>query len=138
MKVVLDTNIYLSGLIFPDSKPALILSLAKKAKFSVYCSSFIVSELHRNLILKFGYKDEIAEEIINDILKYVKLIVPEKMINLIKAKKDDNRILECAVAAKADFLVTGDKKHILPIKKIASTKIVSSSEFIDHLFGTQG
>ena len=130
MKVVLDTNIYLSGLIFPKSPPALILYLAKQAKFSVYCSGFIITEISRNLKLKFGYEDIAAEKIIEDILKYVKLITPKKSINIITAKKDDNRILDCAVAAKADFLVTGDKKHILPIRKIGQTKIVSAAEFI--------
>ena len=133
MKVVLDTNIYLSALIFPNSKPALILYLAKLGNFSVFCSSFIISEIRRNLRLKFDLSDEIAEKIIDDVLKYVKIITPQAKINLITAKYNDNLILDCAVAAKADFLVTGDKKHILPIKKISKTEIISAATFIEKL-----
>lgn len=133
MKVVLDTNIYLSGLIFPKSKPALILRLAKRKKFLTYCSSFIIFEIRRNLMIKFGLEDQIVQKIIDDILKYVQLITPKKHLNIILTKKDDNRILDCAIAAEADFLVTGDKKHILPIKKIGKTKIISAAEFIQEV-----
>lgn len=130
MKVVIDTNIYLSGLVFPDSKPAQILNLAKKNKFSVYCSPFIISEIRRNLASKFNYNNRVADIFIGEILKYVNIIIPEKKTSLIKAKKDDNFVLDCAIAAKADFLISGDKKHILPIKIIAKTKIISAAEFI--------
>ena len=133
MKVVLDTNIYLSALVFPDSKPALILYLAKRAEFSVFCSSFIILEIRRNLMLKFGIENEVVEKIIDDILQYVQLITPAKKTRLITAKSDDNLILDCALAAKAEFLVTGDKKHILPIKQIGKTEIVSAAEFIEKL-----
>lgn len=133
MKVILDTNIYLSALIFPESKPALILHLAKRKEFSVFCSSFIISEIRRNLRLKFDLDDNVAEKIIDDILKYVKIITPQAKINLITAKHNDNLILDCAVAAGADFLVTGDKKHILPIKKIGKTEIISAANFIEKL-----
>ena len=133
MKVVIDTNIYLSGLIFPDSKPALVLYLAQEGKFSLFCSDFILSEIRRNLTIKFDLKNTACEKIIENILTFTKVIIPEKHHEIIKAKKDDNFILDCAVAAKADFLVTGDKKHILPLKKIGKTKIVSTTEFIEMM-----
>lgn len=133
MKVVIDTNIYLSGLIFSDSNPALILDFAQKRKFELYCSDFIIREIRRNLVIKFGYNEMVAEQFIEEILKITKIIIPRRKIDIIKVKKDDNRILECALAAKADYLVTGDKKHILPLKKIAETKIISESDFIEKL-----
>jgi putative PIN family toxin of toxin-antitoxin system len=133
MKVVLDTNIYLSGLIFPGSPPAHILNLARELQFSVYASQFIIWEIRRVLIRKFGYEDKLADNILDEILKFIKIVQPRQKINLITAKKDDNLILACAAAAQADFLVTGDKKHILPLKKIAQTKIVSAAEFMKKI-----
>lgn len=132
MKIVLDSNVYLSGLIFPKSKPALILSLARQGAFEVFCSDFIIGEIRRVLTMKFGYSERIADQFVEEFLKFAKVILPDKKAHLIKAKEDDNRILECAMSVKADFLVTGDKKHILPLGKIGKTRIISPAEFLNE------
>ena len=129
MKVVLDTNIYLSGAAFPESFPGKVLALARARKFVVYCSKFILGEIKKNLMVKFGYSESLSERFIEEILKCVKIIRPKIHLQIIKAKTDDNRILEAALASKADYLVSGDKKHILPLKKINSTVIISAIEF---------
>lgn len=131
MKVVLDSNIYLSGLIFPNSKPALILYLAGRDEFEVYCSDFIVGEIRRILIKKFGYDERTTDQFIETFLRFVKIIIPQNNISIIKTKNDDNRILECALSVQADYLVTGDKKHILPLEKIGSTRIINPADFIE-------
>lgn len=131
-KVVLDTNIYLSALIFPGSAPEEVLSLGKTRKIQIYISSFILSEIKNILVIKFDYSDDYAKKIIDEILKFTILVEPNVRIDIIKEKKDDNRILECAVSAKADFLISGDKKHILIHKKIRTTCIVSAREFLNQ------
>ena len=130
MRVVIDTNIYLSGLVFPESFPGRILKLSKARKIQVYCSKFILDEIRRNLIVKFGYAEEMAGKFIEEILKFIIVINPKIRLAIIKEKQDDNRILECAVEAKADFLISGDKKHILPLKKFRGIEIISAREFI--------
>lgn len=132
MKVVIDTNIYLSGLAFLESFPGQILKLVRAKKIQVYCSKFILGEIERNLIIKFGYSEEMAGKFIEEILKFVQIVNPKIRVAIIKEKQDDNRILECAVEAKADFLVSGDKKHLLPLKKFRRTEILSAKEFIDQ------
>jgi putative PIN family toxin of toxin-antitoxin system len=133
MRVVLDSNIYLSGLIFPGSKPAMILNLANKGTFEVFCSDFIVDEIGRILIKKFGYDERTTDQFIGTFLKFVKIIIPQNKVEIIETKKDDNRILECALSARADYLITGDKKHILPLRKIGKIKIINPAEFIEIL-----
>ncbi len=54
-------------------------------------------------------------------------------IKAVSYPDEDNRVLECAVDGKADFIVTGDTKHILPLKKYGGIKILSPSEFLKHL-----
>lgn len=130
MRVVIDTNIYLSGLIFPESLPGKILKLSKARKIQVYCSKFILDEIKRNLIIKFGCFEEIAGKFIEEILKFVQIINPKIHVAIIKEKQDDNQILECALAARADFLVSGDKKHILPLKKFRGIEIISAKDFL--------
>ena len=62
----------------------------------------------------------------------IKLIIPKKRITLCK-DLEDNMYLECALEGKAGFLITGDKKHLLPLKKFRQTKIVSPNEFLKYL-----
>jgi putative PIN family toxin of toxin-antitoxin system len=133
MKVVLDTNIFLSGLIFPKSKPSLILSLARKREFETYCSIFIIREIKLVLADKFGFDEKTINQFAEELLQFVIVIDPHKKVNIISAKKDDNRILECALSAKADYLITGDKKHILPLRKIGTIKTINASDFIEEL-----
>lgn len=130
MKVVLDTYIYLSGLIFPKTNPWKILVLARNRKITVFCSRFILEEIKKILVIKFNYPEAIAQKFIDEILKFTKVISPTARISVIKTKDDDNRILECALSAKADFLISGDKKHILPLKTIKNIKIISAKEFL--------
>ena len=129
MKVVLDTNIYLSGLAFPKSIPRKVLELAKARKFKVFCSKFILEEIKKNLMVKFGYSESLSGRFIEEILKFTRIIVPKVKLQIIKEKAADNRILEVALTSRADFLISGDKKHILPLKKINSTMILSAKEF---------
>ncbi len=55
----------------------------------------------------------------------------EESISVVKDNEADNRILECAVAARADYLVTGDKEHLLPIETFRGVRIVSPAGFLD-------
>lgn len=132
MKVVLDGNVILSALIFPESKPACVLKLAKKDKIELYLSQFIVKEIKKNLSVKFDYSESLSNKVISELLKFGKIVIIKKQISLIHEKSDDNRILEIAISAKADYLISGDKKHILPLKIIGNTKIVSTSDFLDE------
>jgi len=129
-KVVLDTNIYLSGLIWPESLPGQVLKLARKRRIEVFCSRFILDELKKILSIKFDYPQEFSQRYIEELLKFVKIVKPQVAISVISKKDDDNRILECALKAKADVLISGDRKHILPLKKVDGTQIISAREFI--------
>ena len=133
MKVIFDTNIYLSGAAFPESFPGKVLQLAKARKLEVYCSKFILDEIKKNLIVKFGCSESWSEKFIEEILKFIKIIKPKIKLKIIKEKDDDNRILECALTVKANFLISGDKKHILPLKKINHTNIVTAKEFFTKI-----
>lgn len=60
-----------------------------------------------------------------------KQVFPKVKVSIIKSKDDDNRILECALESKADYIISGDKRHILPLKELEGIKIVSVSEFLE-------
>ena len=132
MRVVLDTNVLLSALAFPGSKPDRILLRVRHGEIELFLSDFIVAELERILRDKFRFTTRQTDDRVSAIRRMATLVVPEERIALVAAKDDDNRILECAVAAHADYLVTGDKEHLLPLRSIGATQIVTPAAFLER------
>lgn len=133
MKIVLDTNVLISALVFPDSKPDQILDCIRQGKIDLVLSPFILSEFGRVLQEKFGFAKRDADASVRAVRVMARVITPDERISVIRDKEDDNRILECAVAAQADFLVTGDKQHLLPLGTYRGVQIVAPAQFLDLL-----
>ena len=135
MKIVLDANIFIS--FFLTKKPTItkIFNLWQEKKLQVLVSPEIRAE-----ILKAFQYPKIKKNLkprdyqaLNFLLEEeTKLIIPRKRIIFCK-DLDDNMYLECALEGKASFLITGDKKHLLPLKKFRQTEIISPAEFLKHL-----
>ena len=132
MRVVLDTNVLLSALAFPGSKPDHVLQRIRQGEAELFLSSFILHELERILRDKFRLTRRQTDERVIFIRRMATLVEPMERIALVTAKDDDNRILECAVAACADYLVTGDKEHLLPLRSIGTTQIVTPAMFLER------
>lgn len=133
MWIVLDTNVLISALAFPGSKPDQILSRIRRGEAELFTSPFILAELDRILREKFGFSERETTVRVRFIRSLARLVEPTARISVVTAKDDDNRILECALAAQADYLVTGDKKHLLPLKTHRNIKIVSPAQFLELL-----
>jgi putative PIN family toxin of toxin-antitoxin system len=131
MRVVLDTNVLLSALVFPGSKPDQVLQRVRGGEVELFLSSFILTELERILRDKFRFTKRQTDERVTVIRRMAALVEPTERIALVTAKDDDNRILESALAAGADYLVTGDKEHLLPLKCIGTTQIVTPAAFLE-------
>lgn len=132
LKVVFDTNIYISAIIF-SGPPEICLEAAREGEIELYTSRAILLELTNKLRIKFGYPEEDIEEILVGLSRFVKVVKPKIKINKIKEDPSDNLILEAAVEAKADFIVSGDKKHILPLKEFEGIKIISAASFLKQI-----
>lgn len=127
LKVVLDSNVIISGLNFRGS-PRKILDLIRRKQIELYTSPFILEEVKDILKEKFGWN----ERKIQTAVKRIKatLVEPKKNISIIKNDEDDNRILECAVEGKVKYIVSGDKRHILPLREYQGIKILSPARFL--------
>ena len=132
MKVVFDTNIFISGIIYGGS-PLLCIDFARERKFDLYVSKKIILELAIKLREKFGWEDRKVNIVIHNIFTYSQVVEPKATIDLIKKDPSDNKILDVAKEVGADFIISGDKKHVLPIKKFEKTDIITASEFIKLL-----
>lgn len=129
LKVVLDTNIYISAILF-GGNPGRIRKLSKEKKLEILISEAIIAEVAEVLRKKFNWKSWQISQIIDEIRETATLIIPNQTLSITKKDEDDNRILECAVEGKVQYIVSGDKQHLLPLKEYQGVKILSPAEFL--------
>ena len=132
MKVVLDTNVYISAIIIGGICEK-VLEEIRKRDIKILISPDIVNEISKVLKEKFLWNDLMIGTAIYDILQRAILITPTSKVSVIKEKKEDNLILECALEGEAHFIISGDKKHILPLKQFRKIKIISPKDFLKML-----
>jgi putative PIN family toxin of toxin-antitoxin system len=129
LKVVFDTNIFISALVIPGSKFEEAYLNALRGNFSLYSSVAILTETAQKLREKLGWPKHNITRLLKTIAKVATII---KTRPHLLADKPDNRVLECAMEAKADYIVTGDK-HLLLLKHFQNIPIVRLSDFLEFL-----
>ena len=130
-KVCLDSNVWVSAFIF-FGKPAQILDLAVEKKFISVTSPQIIAEVGRVLSKKFGMNDKNVKKQLKVINNVSILIIPKSRVKILKYLPD-NKILEVALYGQVDYIVTGDKKHLLPLKAFKGIPIITPDEFLARL-----
>jgi putative PIN family toxin of toxin-antitoxin system len=135
LRVVVDTNVLFSALALgKDSPPLKILELVREGKIEAAVSPFILAELENALARKAGWDHHRILELRRRLKTVFVLIEPRSHFTTIKRKDADNRILECAVDAQADVLVTGDHKDIRPLGWVNEVEILTPREFLEKYF----
>ena len=129
VKVVVDTNVFISGLNFAG-KPGEILELLIRDEIEVYISPFILSELESILRGRFEWADEQVNRVLDMIKAKAIEVKPDLRLSVIKEKDADNKILECAIEGKVDYIISGDKRHILPLREYEGIRILSPDGFL--------
>lgn len=129
MKVVFDTNIFISAFVIPGSQGEKVYHHAIKGTFILYTSVFILTETAVKLREKFGWKEQRIIRLLKSISKVAAVVKTEPSLHLL-ADEPDNRILECAIDVRADFIVTGDK-HLLDLKDYKDIRIVKLTDFLN-------
>lgn len=130
MRVTVDTNVLISSLIVTGGSADQVIQLVREGEMEMVLSKFILDELARVLTQKFGLPEGAVQSAVDRFQRLAIMVEPRAVVNVIKEKQDDNRILECAIAGRVDFLITGDKKHILPLASIQGIPIVGVAEFL--------
>jgi len=132
LKVVLDTNVLVSTLLFKGELSKLLFPLKK---FILLFSEETLNEFIKVLHYpKFSLTEEEIEYLLQfEILPYSKIVkITFKFDKEICPDKDDQKFLELAVSAKANYIITGDK-DLLNLKEINKIKILSPKEFLSLL-----
>ena len=128
LRLVLDTNIVVSAALKPDGlqRTVLLLSITKPAR--LYATSEILSE-YRDVLSRpeLHIRKGLQQQFLQLLKAHCHLVFPSRRLQ-VATDPDDNIFLECADAAKADYLVTGNQRHFPKFWK--KTKIITSREFV--------
>ena len=128
MKVVFDTNIFISAFVIPGGKAEAAYSHALRKDFTLYSSVAILTETAQKLEKKFGWQQDKIASLLKAIAKVAIVIKTEPHLHHL-TDEPDNRVLECAEAVGADFIVTGDK-HLLFLKHFQNSDVVRLADFL--------
>ena len=137
LRVVLDTNVLVSAFNFAGT-PSRIVRLLLQGEIDWFVSPFILQELYRVLTDKFLWEEERAQRALRLIRDVATELDPPRGVSVIRDKDDDNRILECTLHANAHHLVSGDRRHILPLHEFRGVSIITPAEFLELLLHDRG
>lgn len=134
MKVVLDANIYVSALVSTWGNPYRIFELWLQKRFDVLITTPMLEEIGRVLhyprIVKRHRLDEIEiERFVTMLADQAWLVESKGRLAVVQDDESDNRYIECAVAGRADYIVTGDE-HLLKIQQFRDIFILKPAEFV--------
>ena len=137
MRVVLDTNIVVSALVW-GGMPFKLLQAATDGVIDLYTSPVLLTELREVLAREHLASRLIAQQssIEQAIGFYGELAIrisPLTTPRVVANDPDDDHVIACAVAANAKLIVSGDKKHLLPIKTYQGISIVTAAEAVNRL-----
>ena len=129
LKITADTNIYISSILF-GGKPEQIIRLAVAEKITMIISHDILAEIAFVLRSKFDWSNRQIDQVDQMLKEISVLVTPSQRFKVIEDDDADNRILECALEGKADFIVSGDKRHLLPLKEYQGIRIVDIASLL--------
>ncbi len=131
MKVVIDTNVFISSFFRSSINPIKIINLWKSGKITI-CISKEIFEEYFEVLIRLGLANEPELKELADIFQRKENMIYLNMvpkINLEINDKDDLKFIECALTCKADYIISGDK-HLLNLKEYKHIKILSPGEFL--------
>ena len=135
LRVVLDTNVLISAILF-GGKPRKILEKAIRGEIRLCLSEPILEELKGVLQRsKFDYSPEMIQIILTELTGVSDFVNPSKTIDVVLEDPEDNRILECAEEAEANYIITGDF-HLLKLSRYRNIEVVNAVAFLEKLSST--
>ncbi|OGJ16820.1 putative toxin-antitoxin system toxin component, PIN family [Candidatus Pacearchaeota archaeon RBG_13_36_9] len=133
MKIVLDTNVLISSTLWDNSVAQKFLFKCIKENVQIFSSQDIIEEYKEILVRDFNYGEQKIGEILQRVLRFLALVTPSQKIDAVKEDADDNKIIECAVECKANFILSYDN-HLLKLKEYQGIKIAKPEEAFRLIF----
>jgi putative PIN family toxin of toxin-antitoxin system len=127
--VVFDTNILFSGLGWRGKDHQCLMAAREGIVESVTCQE-ILAELEAVLRLKRNMPEDDIVEAVNEILLFSRVVQIANTLTGVVSDPEDHKVLECAVVGGASHIVTGDRRHLLPLGSYQGIAIVSAADFM--------
>ena len=129
MNIVIDTNILVSAVFF-GGFPGRIVKAVTEGKLDTFVSN-LISEEYREIVEGFKEKNsgKFNENLFENFLKTAKSVKPRKKIQICR-DPDDDKFIECAVCAKALYIVSGDK-DLLVLERYGDVEIITAKDFCE-------
>jgi len=132
LKVVLDTNVYVSAFNYPQGVPFELWRRGVRREYVLLTSPAILRELASVLRTAFQWPEPDIVAQLKVVLRVARLLEPTFTVDAIADDPDDNRILECALTGDADLIVSGDR-HLTQLKVFQGIGIVRPIDFLQTL-----
>ena len=129
MKVVFDTNVYVSALTLPKGSAAQALDRIVTGELELFLSKPILDELLGVLARKFARDREELARVALFLSELATIVRPKRRLSVLDDKAD-NRVLECGLAGRVDAIVTGDKQ-MLKLGSYRDLRIITIRQFLD-------
>lgn len=129
MRVVLDTNVLVSAILFPGGAPEAVLRLGLEKRIQLVTSPTLLTEFARVLVEKFGHSNAQAQERLRRVIAVSDIVKPHETVREIAQDPEDDRVLEAALAARAEAIVSGDK-HLLQLGTWRGIRIFRPADFL--------
>jgi putative PIN family toxin of toxin-antitoxin system len=137
MQVVLDANVFISGLLSRKGSPGQILDAWLEGQFSLFVSPPIVAEIQRVLAyprIRERLEPGQADQLISLLFAATEWVEGKLVLDVLTEDPSDNIYLACAVEAQADFLVTGNLSHYLEAgNPFQGVEILTPRQFLEIL-----
>jgi putative PIN family toxin of toxin-antitoxin system len=120
VRIVLDTHIVLSALLWQGTPHHLLAAIRQQPGVQLYSSTALLEELADVLTRASAAKRLVligksAREVLTDYVEAIELAEPIDVPRVVSDDVDDDQVIAAAVAARADLIVSGDRRHLLPI-----------------------
>ena len=138
MRVVIDTNVLISA-VFWSGKPKQVLNLVRWGKIVFLTSEILLNELREVLESRkkpFKLSSRESSRVVGAIRELAEIVDTRTNIDTCRHRMD-NRVLECAVDGRADYIISGDR-HLLELKEYRDTRITTVAGFLKAAAGARG
>jgi putative PIN family toxin of toxin-antitoxin system len=140
MRVVLDTNVFVSALLIPNSPPARVLELTLGGQLRLVISPGIIREIVqvfqypriRNSMKKHRLTEAEVADAVHKILKIATISSGKEIAKGVSADPADDMVLSCALEGRADFIISGDQ-HLTELDNYEGIRIVAPAAFLKLL-----
>ena len=127
--VVYDTNILLSSIGW-GGNPARCLELARQSSVEGLTCTEILMELEDKLPIKLNFSSREIANTLADLRSFLRIVKINNTLQSVTTDPDDDKIIECAVVGEATHIVTGDRRHLLPLRSYQNIQIVTARDFL--------